>query len=86
MTLPLQLFVQTHADVLGLNIILPKESESVLLGSAMLAASAALKEAQKELQVRNLLILACSAGFELQTSGAISGKCCTLISIDGINY
>lgn len=50
MHLSLQLFVQTHADVLGLDIILPKESESVLLGSAMLAASAALK-AQEELQV-----------------------------------
>lgn len=45
-----KLFVQTHADVLGLPVLLPKNSESVLLGSAMLGAVASgyyssLKEA-----------------------------------------
>ncbi|XP_022290049.2 FGGY carbohydrate kinase domain-containing protein-like [Crassostrea virginica] len=34
------LYVETHADVLGLPVVLPKEEESVLLGSAVLAASA----------------------------------------------
>jgi ribulose kinase len=38
-----QLFVQTHSDVLGLSVILPKEAESVLLGAAMLAAAASEK-------------------------------------------
>ena len=38
-----QLFVQTHADVLGLSLVLPNESESVLLGAAMLGAAAAEK-------------------------------------------
>jgi ribulose kinase len=38
-----QLFVQTHADVLGLSLILPNETESVLLGAAMLGAAAAEK-------------------------------------------
>ena len=36
-----QLFVQTHSDVLGFSLILPNETESVLLGAAMLGASAA---------------------------------------------
>jgi FGGY-family pentulose kinase len=35
------LFIQTNADVLGLNILKPDEAESVLLGSAMTAAAAA---------------------------------------------
>lgn len=34
------IFVQSHANALGLQILLPEETESVLLGSAMLAASA----------------------------------------------
>lgn len=38
-----QLFVQTHADVLGLSLILPNETESVLLGAAMLGAAASEK-------------------------------------------
>ena len=38
-----QLFVQTHADVLGLSLILPNETESVLLGAAMLGATASEK-------------------------------------------
>ena len=36
-----ELFVQTHADVLGLPVVLPETTESVLLGSAILAATAA---------------------------------------------
>ena len=35
------LFVQTHCDVLGLPVVRPRESESVLLGAAMLGAAAA---------------------------------------------
>ncbi|ELU07306.1 hypothetical protein CAPTEDRAFT_108026, partial [Capitella teleta] len=34
------IYIQTHADVLGIKIILPEVTESVLLGSAMLAATA----------------------------------------------
>jgi FGGY-family pentulose kinase len=34
------LFVQEHADVVGMPIVLPHQTESVLLGSAMLAAVA----------------------------------------------
>ncbi|XP_038056247.1 FGGY carbohydrate kinase domain-containing protein-like isoform X2 [Patiria miniata] len=34
------LFVQTHADVTGLPIVLPKESESVLIGASILGARA----------------------------------------------
>ncbi|XP_030851970.1 FGGY carbohydrate kinase domain-containing protein isoform X1 [Strongylocentrotus purpuratus] len=34
------LFLQTHADVTGLPIVLPKESESVLVGAAILGAKA----------------------------------------------
>lgn len=37
------IFVQTHADVLGLPVLLPSEPESVLLGAAMLGAVAAGK-------------------------------------------
>ena len=33
-------FVQTHADVLKLPVVLPEVTESVLLGAAILAASA----------------------------------------------
>lgn len=36
-----KLFVQTHADVCSLPVLLPGETEAVLLGSAMLAACAA---------------------------------------------
>lgn len=35
-----KVFVQTHADALGLPVILPREKESVLLGAAMLGARA----------------------------------------------
>ena len=34
-------WLQEHADATGLTLILPKESEAVLLGSAVLAATAA---------------------------------------------
>ncbi len=37
------LFVQTHADVLGIPVVLPDQTESVLLGAAMLGAAAAAK-------------------------------------------
>ncbi|GMI92878.1 hypothetical protein like AT4G30310 [Hibiscus trionum] len=48
------LFIQEHADIIGCPIILPRESESVLLGAAILGAVAAkkyicLKEAMKAL-------------------------------------
>ena len=35
-----ELFVQTHADVLGLPVVLPETTESVLLGAAILGATA----------------------------------------------
>lgn len=35
--------MQTHADVLGMPVLLPQEPESVLLGAAMLAAVAGEK-------------------------------------------
>jgi ribulose kinase len=35
------LFVREHADITGCRVILPAEREAVLLGSAMLAATAA---------------------------------------------
>ncbi|GJW29858.1 FGGY carbohydrate kinase domain-containing protein [Tanacetum coccineum] len=37
------LFIQEHADITGCSIILPRESESVLLGAAILGAVAAKK-------------------------------------------
>ncbi|KAI3805526.1 hypothetical protein L1987_27977 [Smallanthus sonchifolius] len=37
------LFIQEHADIIGCPIILPRESESVLLGAAILGAVAAKK-------------------------------------------
>ena len=36
-----ELFAQTHADVIGLPVLLPKSQEPVLLGAAMLGAVAA---------------------------------------------
>ena len=48
------LFIQTHADVLNLRLIQPLESESVLLGSAILAKAASsgcsLEDALKAMQ------------------------------------
>lgn len=38
-----RLFVQEHADIIGYPIILPRENESVLLGSAILGAVASKK-------------------------------------------
>ncbi|XP_070566358.1 FGGY carbohydrate kinase domain-containing protein-like isoform X2 [Ptychodera flava] len=35
-----QLYIQTHADVTGMCVVLPRESESVLLGAAILGACA----------------------------------------------
>lgn len=35
-----EVFIQTHADVTGLPCVLPRESESVLVGSAILGACA----------------------------------------------
>ena len=40
-------FIQTNADVLNMRVIKPQEPESVLLGSAMLAASAASTTSKK---------------------------------------
>jgi ribulose kinase len=36
-----ELFVQTHCDVLGIPVVRPEQTESVLLGAAMLGAAAA---------------------------------------------
>ncbi|XP_048133502.1 FGGY carbohydrate kinase domain-containing protein [Rhodamnia argentea] len=55
------LFLQEHADIIGCPIILPRESESVLLGAAILGAVAAkkyssLREAMKALNAAGLVI------------------------------
>jgi FGGY-family pentulose kinase len=49
------LFLKQHADICGCKIILPKESEAVLLGSAVLAAvaSGAYPTIQKAMAVMN---------------------------------
>jgi ribulose kinase len=49
--------VQTHSDVLGLSLILPNETESVLLGAAMLGASAAEKYSNESASVIRILHL-----------------------------
>ena len=36
--------MQTQADVLGINVVLPQEKESVLLGSAISGAAAYYKD------------------------------------------
>ncbi|OWM89262.1 hypothetical protein CDL15_Pgr010549 [Punica granatum] len=55
------LFLQQHADIIGCPIILPRESESVLLGAAILGAVAAkkypsLNEAMKALSAPGQVI------------------------------
>ncbi|XVE71789.1 hypothetical protein DITRI_Ditri10aG0180100 [Diplodiscus trichospermus] len=55
------LFIQEHADIIGCPIILPRESESVLLGAAILGAVAAkkytcLSEAMKALNAAGQVI------------------------------
>nr|GEU72566.1 FGGY carbohydrate kinase domain-containing protein [Tanacetum cinerariifolium] len=55
------LFIQEHADITGCSIILPRESESVLLGAAILGAVAAkkypgLRGAMKALNAAGLVI------------------------------
>lgn len=59
------LFLREHADVTGCEIVLPRESEAVLLGSAMLAAVAggtyaSVREAMEEMS---------SAGKVIEPSG-----------------
>ena len=36
-----ELFIQTHSDILQMKIVKPHQTESVLLGAAMLGAAAA---------------------------------------------
>ncbi|KAL4564278.1 hypothetical protein LXL04_028338 [Taraxacum kok-saghyz] len=55
------LFIQEHADIVGCRIILPRESESVLLGAAILGAVGAkkyssLREAMKALNAPGQII------------------------------
>ncbi|KAJ7979490.1 FGGY carbohydrate kinase domain-containing protein [Quillaja saponaria] len=55
------IFIQEHADIIGCPIILPRESESVLLGAAILGAVAArkyhsLSEAMKALNAAGQVI------------------------------
>ncbi|XP_028775380.1 FGGY carbohydrate kinase domain-containing protein isoform X2 [Neltuma alba] len=55
------LFIQEHADIIGCPIILPRESESVLLGAAILGAVASkkfssLNEAMKALNAAGQVI------------------------------
>ncbi|KAD4179913.1 hypothetical protein E3N88_28504 [Mikania micrantha] len=55
------LFIQEHADIIGCPIILPRESESVLLGAAILGAVAAkkyptLRDAMKALNAPGQII------------------------------
>ncbi|XP_038698412.1 FGGY carbohydrate kinase domain-containing protein isoform X2 [Tripterygium wilfordii] len=56
-----KLFIQEHADIIGCPIILPRESESVLLGAAILGAVASkryssLREAMKALNAAGQVI------------------------------
>ncbi|XP_058226928.1 uncharacterized protein LOC131335538 isoform X1 [Rhododendron vialii] len=55
------IFIQEHADIIGYPIILPRESESVLLGAAILGAVAAkkyssLSEAMKALNAAGQVV------------------------------
>ncbi|XP_020226317.1 FGGY carbohydrate kinase domain-containing protein isoform X1 [Cajanus cajan] len=55
------IFIQEHADIIGCPIILPRESESVLLGAAILGAVAtrkynSLREAMKALNAAGQVI------------------------------
>ncbi|KAH7859633.1 hypothetical protein Vadar_003509 [Vaccinium darrowii] len=55
------IFIQEHADIIGYPIILPRESESVLLGAAILGAVAAkkyssLNEAMKALNAAGQVV------------------------------
>ena len=47
-------FIQTNADVLQLNIVRPHQVESVLLGAAMLGAAASKSDKDKESSKRYL--------------------------------
>lgn len=47
------LFVQTHADVCTMPVLIPEESETVLVGAAILGAYAA--HAYPSLEVRNII-------------------------------
>lgn len=55
------LFIQTHADITGLPCVLPRESESVLVGSAILGACASgdfpsIQEAMKSMNAAGKLV------------------------------
>ena len=52
------LFLQTQADVLNMNILVPREKESVLLGAAMLGMSAAGQSGDLHQVVTNINIRA----------------------------
>ena len=49
-----ELFIQTNADVLQIEVMKPDQAESVLLGAAMLGASAALSRDATHLENRFL--------------------------------
>lgn len=46
------LYVQTHADALGMEVLIPQQQPSVLLGSAMLGAAASGRYASLEAAAR----------------------------------
>lgn len=48
------LFVKIHADVLGLPIICPQETESVLIGAAILGARAADPSSDIDLFIKKM--------------------------------
>ena len=57
-----ELFVKTMADAVGMALVIPEEQESVLLGSAILAASASkrfasLGEAMKSMAATGAMVL-----------------------------
>ncbi|KAM7444684.1 hypothetical protein ABFA07_006777 [Porites harrisoni] len=57
-----ELFIQTHADVTGLPCVLPRESESVVVGSAILGACASgdfssVQEAMKSMNAAGKLVM-----------------------------
>lgn len=67
-----KLFIQTHADAIGVPVSISEEAESVLLGAAMLGASASgcykdLQTAAKELSNKCHLIAPDSSSFDFHT-------------------
>ncbi|XP_022109863.1 FGGY carbohydrate kinase domain-containing protein-like isoform X2 [Acanthaster planci] len=61
------LFIQTHADVTGLPLVLPKENESVLVGASILGARASGLYPTVQDAMRSM----CKAGDVIQPNGEV---------------